>query len=361
MATQLDTAADCGILSPRRGAEGWRGFHVFYHGDRDRVLTELVRPLTAALVADGMVCRFFCIRYNLGGRHVRLRLEVDDADVPAVSDRVHAAAAGFFRRRPSTSPSTIEEIRRENATIIVGDPFTTEDDNLGFADNSVAEFPVEFEIARYGGPALYEHALDFFTLSTLDALDVVETWLDRPGGRRMASVARQVLRQAWGHARGADEFFRLAGYALGTIGPRLPGFVPLADTAFERGRKAMCTLVRGELAALARPGEGPALAEAARALAHKIRGVAEPDRLGIDTSQMHMTVNRLGLVNGEEVYLCRMLERTLEAIMEEDPGWWGAVWEAHRERVAAPVRPLRQRMASALAELTGGAERTAGS
>lgn len=335
-------------------AEGWRGFHLFYHGDQDRLLTDLVGPLAASLLMDGLIRRFFCIRYSLGGPHVRLRMELDAANAPTVAARVHDAAAAFFARRPSTESLPEERIHQLNRGIIADDPFADEADDLVLPDNSVVEFPVHIEVDRYGGPALYGHSLDFFAISTLEALRFLEVHAGRSAGRRMAGVVRLLVQQAWGHAGDAEEFVPLASYAVGTLGARLAGLVSVADAAFERGHSSMCALVRAELAALAEPGEGPALTEAARALAHVVRGAPGRERRMIATGQMHMTANRLGLLNGEEVYLCRILARTLEAVAEADPDFWSAVWKTHRERTGAPVWPLHERVPAALVEFAGG-------
>ena len=339
-------------MSAPPSAAGWRGFHLFYHADTVRLLGE-TRPLAASLVADGLVRRFFLIRYDLGGPHVRLRVEVDDADAPAVAARVRAAAADFFRRAPSTETLPDEQVHRVNRGIIAEDPFAGEEDDVVFPDNSVAELPVHFEMNRYGGPDLYDHSLSFFTLSTVEALGFLEAHAGVPAGRRLADAARLLVRQAWGHAEGEDDFVPLATYAVRTLGDRLAGLFATADAAFERSGGAMCALVQGELARLAAPGEGPALAEGARALAHAVRGAPGPVRRMVATGQMHMTSNRLGLRNGDEVYLCRMLARAFEAAAAEDPASWRAAWEAHRERLAAPVLPLDERLRLALVSFAG--------
>lgn len=335
--------------------KGWRGFHLFYHGDQDRLLGSLVRPLAAGLVAEGGIGRFFCIRYPLGGPHVRLRVEVDPAHGEWVAARVREAAAGFFARHPSATPLSAEKIQRENRGVIAEDPFASEADDVVFADNSVVEFPLYVEVDRYGGAALYGHSLDFFVLSTLEALRFVEEHGGAPAGRRMAGAARLLVRQAWGLAADAEELAALASYAVGTLGKRLGGLLPAADAAFARSPDAMCSLVRSELTALAASPESAPPAGAARALAHETRAADARERRTIATGQMHMTANRIGLRNGEELYLCRMLARAMAEVREAEPGFWREACQAHREGADAPVRPLRDRVAAALTELAGEA------
>lgn len=318
----------------------WLGLHI-YHVRRDLVLTDLVRPAVAALLREGRVRRFFCVRYDLGGPHVRLRLEVDDA--AAVAAQVRDEAARFFARHPSRRSITDDEVHRRNAAIIAGDPFAGESDDRVVPDSSVAEAPVHFEVERYGGDALFGHTRDFFVLSTVEALRFLDAFGPLAAGARLAHAARLLVRQAWGYAKGAEEFTRLVGYAAAQPGT-MAGFAAEGESAFQRRREALCTLLRAELAAQAKDAPPP-LAEGAAALGHALREAGDEQRWITGGSQLHMTANRVGLANPEEVYLCRLLE--LAARTLADDGEWAAVWDDHGRR-AAP-RPLGEQVDRALA------------
>ena len=58
------------------------------------------------------------------------------------------------------------------------------------------------------------------------------------------------------------------------------------------------------------------LTSAARVLRWRIRAAAGPVRLKIFVSQLHMTSNRLSLMNMEESYLGHILRRALEGAGE---------------------------------------------
>lgn len=60
------------------------------------------------------------------------------------------------------------------------------------------------------------------------------------------------------------------------------------------------------------------LTSAARALEIHLRGVADPVWWRIVGSQLHMTANRLDLMNVEEVYLGQILRRALAHAADED-------------------------------------------
>lgn len=339
-------------MAPHPSAAGggvtWLGVHLHYAGDRDRALAEWARPVAASLLADGLARRFFFVRYLLGGAHLRLRVEVDEADAHAAAARMHRQAAAFLARAPSPAPEEPERIRRRNRGIIANDPSLTPDDDVVVADNTVHGRPVHFEVERYGGAALIDHSVDLFVVSSAETLRALQADAGGPAGRRTAGQMRLLLRQAWGHAGDADDLLHLANYGTVMFGTPLAMLLPVADAAFQRGRAGTCALVRAELAALARPGARPALAEAARALRGELAELPMNRRRAIGVAHLHMTANRLGLMNPDEVYLCRMLRLALEAVAAEDPPFWRDVWDAHRAWPDTPAPPLREQAAAAL-------------
>jgi len=89
-------------------------------------------------------------------------------------------------------------------------------------------------------------------------------------------------------------------------------------------------------------------------LAREIAGANAASRERVGTSQMHMTANRLGLSNPEEVYLGRLLVRAARDLLENEPGVRRQLSDllATRKRGPAPPRQrLRDLLLPALAEL----------
>jgi hypothetical protein len=343
MATQPGTVRR--PVRERTAGSCWRGYHIFYHGDRGQLLTELVRPTVEVLLRERWIQRFFFIRYHLGGPHVRLRLEHAPGRAGTVRDRVQEAATAYFARNPSTRPVPDEAVRRENRAILASDPLAAETEDAVYPDNSVREFPVVFEVERYGGAALLEESLGFFVISSVEVLHLLAEHGHRPAGARLVQVARVLLRQAWGFARNEADFADLLGYAVHLMGGPLAEFVSQGDRAYERSRAALDRLLREELAVLvgADPAEPrPRLhagAEGARRLAREVRaGTDEEAQRRIALSQLHMTANRAGLLNPEEVYLGRMLWRAAGELAGADPSFWSAAWEAHRQQEKAAGR-----------------------
>lgn len=333
----------------------WIGVHLHYHGDRDRVLAAWVGPAAASLLEAGLARRFFFIRYLLGGPHVRLRVEVNDADAVGARARMHSVASAYVAHEPSTIVVPPERIHRLNAGIIASDPSADESDDVVVPDNSVLDRPVHFEVDRYGGHALFSHSVDLFGISSIETLRVVEENAEANAGRRTAAHMRLLLRQAWGHAAGEEEFVSLADYGGEMFARPLAKLVPAADAAFERGRAGVCALVRAELSALAGIGERPALAEAARALRSELRRLPVDRRYAIGVSHMHMTANRLGLMNPDEVYLSRVLSRAVESVASEDPAFWRDAWHSHRAWTEVCPSSIRELNAAALTDFAGRA------
>lgn len=314
----------------------WRGFHIVHSGDLDRLLREVVRPCTAGLLRDGLIRRFFWIRYALGGPHVRLRVELDPADAPVASARVRAQAAAFFRRSPPAPAPADEAIRQQNRAIIAIDPSALEVDDVVLANDSVVEAPVHFEVHRYGGPELIDHSRDLFTVSSIVALDLAESSGRWSAGERLVHLFRILVQQGWGHASDGAGFARVLGYAVRSTGDRWTRYRTAADVTFSRQRELLCTLLRAELTALTEGGTRPDLAQGALDLADALGPSAGERGERIGASHLHMTANRMGLANREEVYLCQLLVRALEVVAEAHPAWWSEVWSFRQHQSDAP-------------------------
>jgi hypothetical protein len=252
------------------------------------------------MLRDGLIRRFFWIRYNLGGPHVRLRLEVEPAHARAAAARVHADAEAFFRRAPSTATQPDDVVRRRNRGIVPSDRFAAGQEDVVFADHSVAELPVQLEVDRYGGAAVLEHSLGFFALSSAVALGFVAAHRHLPAAERLAGAVRMLVRQARGYADDGAELVRLLGYALPPAGRQSP-YVAAADAAFATQGDALRRVLRSELDS----DPLPELALGARDLSSALRGCARREAIG--ASHLHMTANRLGLTNREEIYLSRLM------------------------------------------------------
>jgi hypothetical protein len=316
----------------------WQAFHLYYHEDRELLTREVVDPLVTSLGEAGWVDRFFFLYFSLGGPHVRLRLRVLPGYEAAVEKAVCAAARELFDRRPSTRSVPQEKILRVSQQIVANDP--SETDDTVYPDNFVQVTGFQPETERYGGSTRLSASLDFFTASSLEALRFHRAGAERPRARRLTAALRTLLGQCWGHSESADRLVDLASYAQREWGPWMDPILNRGDKVFEGHEDQFVALASSGLEGLERgadataPGGEGWLAEATRRFGLSLGVVDRALADGIQGSHVHMTGNRLGLANAEEVYLSRLLTRALEGVEERDPELWSRLgcgfrrWEA---------------------------------
>jgi len=343
----------------------WGSYHLFYHADRNRLLTGLVQPLVRSLLAANQIESFFFIHYLLGGPHVRLRLRWAPGRREAGEAEALRRVQGFFARCPSTRQLAEETIRRQNRIILATD--SSEDGDLVHPDNSCAVVPFRPETERYGGETLLAPSLDFFALSSLLALRFAATHGEAPKEQQLPRILRLLLRQAWGLASGeapeGESFLRLLRYPPETGMPIPAAILEQGDRVFDRQRELFCGVVEDEIATLTEPADGTPVkaglpgwdVEAARLLARALQAADERTRLRVATSQMHMSANRLGLSNPEEVYLSRIATRAVETLLAADTGFRDRLREAFPKRSADRDGGLPGLLRQALAAECSGA------
>jgi hypothetical protein len=257
-----------------------------------------------------------------------------------VVEELERRAAEFLLRCPSRTALPVEEIRRTNRSILNHD--SNEHDGEVYPDNTFRPFPLRLEIARYGGPTLSGASLDFFALSSLQALRFVAEAVDLPPSRRLQRSFRLLARQALGLAASGDELPDLLEYAVRSWPPLEP-IASQGDRIFEQQPDDFQRLLVAEIDGLDSPATD---LEAACRLCQEISGTESDVRRRIVRSQMHMTANRLGLTNLEEVYISRLLWRTAQELEESEP----ALWRSLVDRLGTPgVRPRPFRDLLALA------------
>lgn len=354
MALQLDAVS---ARSDIRGdaLANWRAYHVFYHSDRNRMLRHLVRPVVGELLDAGAIDRFFFVRYDLGGPHLRLRWRVTDETASAFAEGVLAErAVVFFARWPSKEPVPEDQIRRTNRWLLEIDPLLRPEDDLVYPDNTWKRLPMQFEVDRYGGLDRLPASLDLFYLSSACVLRLIGEHGEDSGlgsGWKRMTMLRLALRLAWGLAGDSESaLLLLAGYGPELMRDRFAPCVEQGDAMFDRKREQMLEMVGRELEGLAAGEADPdGLAAGASSLAASVEGLPAAAQWFLAASHIHMTANRLGLINAEEVYLSRMLGRAVEAFRAQEPQVWERLWSAHADFTRrARCRSLQETVASVL-------------
>ncbi|MBW8878999.1 MAG: hypothetical protein JF614_29005 [Acidobacteria bacterium] len=189
--------------------------------------------------------RFFFIRHGLGGPHIRVRLRPVAGAGERVLDEMEHVARTFLAREPSMRSLEEEAIRRSNTAILRDDQH--EVDDSVYPDNSYHVVPFRPEIERYGGPGRFRLSLDYFTLSSVVAVD----FHFRLGGAarsvQLAQAYGLLLRQALGFAIGEDELADLLRYGVDWLGQDLPKVVEKGDAVARSQRELFLQLLFSSL------------------------------------------------------------------------------------------------------------------
>lgn len=289
-----------------------------------------IYPLVVNLAKDGQIDSFFFVRYGLGGPHIRLRLHVNPGAGERTLEAMQHSARRFLELTPSTHSVNEEAIRRTNDSILAGD--LNETDDSVYPDNSfrVTMFSPEFQ--RYGGLSRLPISLDFFTLSSLAAIEFVSRHRHESRAAKLAGAFSLLLRQALCFAAEENELSDLLRYGVNLWGEALPKVVEKGDKVARSQSDAFLHAFRTGLSEVRSMGsESEPFTEAADFLAAGAKrlsvaiGTADPTaRSRIASSQLHMTATRLGLSNAEEVYISRLLTVTLDEVRatgKEDLSW----------------------------------------
>ncbi|HEV7518583.1 MAG TPA: thiopeptide-type bacteriocin biosynthesis protein [Thermoanaerobaculia bacterium] len=332
----------------------WLSFHIVYHtGNRDRLLTDLVRPTVRALRQEGKLESFFFLRHVLGGPHIRLRIRPSPGSRDAVREGVRKRAASYLSSFPSPAQVSGSAARLLEESLQHQE--SEERQQAALADNSIHEIPFEPELERYGGPERIGKSLDFFALSSARALRLLDHRATVTAGEWLTVALRLEARYVLGFADDVADLASLIAEPQATLEAGEELIRARADQAFAESGDRLVGLLRGEieklgLAALSPLEDG----EVARSLRRELADADRATRTRIFASQIHMTANRLGLARAEEAYVARILWRTFQRLEEADPATWsdlGDLLVCRTAREPSPARRLSDLLAPAFATL----------
>ncbi|MEV5599497.1 lantibiotic dehydratase C-terminal domain-containing protein [Streptomyces sp. NPDC052496] len=183
-------AADRPLDPGTAGASDWVCAHVFQDTGHDTLLTDCVRPLVSGLSADGLLHRYFFLRYWEGGPHVRLRLlPTGEAASHEVRQRAATAIGAFLRDHPA--PDTVDRTRyRGLADELAALEDLPEHDRDLRPNNTVAFLPYRREHAVYGHGAAMAATEEHFQESSELALALVAAGAS---GQQRAAIALDLM------------------------------------------------------------------------------------------------------------------------------------------------------------------------
>lgn len=315
----------------------WLAAHLFYSEPWEPFLVHAVKPFAEMVVSQKWVEKYFFIRYWDQGPHIRLRLQGNrETLVQIVKPLLEAHFQEYFALHRS------ERTKRPS-------------DHTWYPNNSVQFVPYVPEVQRYGGPASIDIAEKQFYASSEAVLSVVTGCVDWHYERALGAAIQ--LHLAFAHAMGMDleearQFFaylcqRWLAYAYGTsLGQNL---LPARHTEllhtfaqkYERQQRVLISyhntvwqgLVKGALFEADWFNRWVRAMYQVSELLQEIQGqqqlippsrfrydpefktaVANQQRWSILESYIHMTNNRLGVLNHDEAYLGYLIKRSLDSI-----------------------------------------------
>jgi len=282
----------------------WQSYHIFYSDNLDTVVCGLIAPLVTELYKARSIRSAFFLRHDVGGSHVRLRLEVSLAHESAVRATVLDAAASFLHACPSLKVIDDDVVRRRNAGILAVDPHAGAD--TVYSNNTVVEIPFEPEYERYGGPLLLPSSLWLFGISSMCALSTLCLNRHQSRRRQVAAQIRLLVRFTKSITESHEAMVHLLRHHLDRTAPQV------RRTIEDRCQGEYCGLdavVRDELHSASNDvGLWSAIGSTFRSAI-----VSASDRTvqRLYDSHLHMLANRLGFTMVAEYAITAALIRSV--------------------------------------------------
>lgn len=313
----------------------WLSAHVFLSDPvrSERYLRERLEPTIQRWRGEGLLDRWFFIRYWEGGPHLRIRLAgAIAADASRVEQALSEDIAAFRADEPPTREAYYREHAFDGREVAV-------DELPWYGEGTVALIDYQPEIARYGGDEAIEASEELFDLSSRIALGLCKATQDSRSARLSSAYA---LMAAAVLACG-EELPALATYfeRYGSLWLSMVGREALEAPPPRASEDQIRLLQRLEQESLDGWGGNSVhavwgagvhrLAERLRALHEQGRLISPYDGrtttgdemrrhavLGIVGSQIHMLNNRLGIPSAGELLLARLLAGAAKASQQQD-------------------------------------------
>lgn len=290
----------------------WFAVYLFYPGDLDLMLNQLVQPFIHDFFKEASTETYFFIRYWENGSHIRLRMKVHPKKQASLAAEIKQRANEFFVRYPEVL------LPQDLATATVP------------SDHKVVYASYEPEIKRYGNRQSMPWAEAHFFSASAFVLDWISSRKTGASVLLQALSMHLVLLYATGW-----EFSRLLQvcdvFIHGWL-PRLydPNEDPVQESAlwlkqFESSfssakmqvMEASKTFWEAMIKDIASDKISCYLQENTSIMKNYLSvGFEETKLTEIVTSMMHMNNNRLGISNYEEAYGAYCLRQSLDFIAQ---------------------------------------------
>jgi hypothetical protein len=138
----------------------WISIHIFYSSNANPLIVDCLAPLIDLLRAQGLIQRYFFIKYWMEGPHVRLRLlPAEGVEEEAVKRVVEPVVAEYLQRRPALYDLDSEQFRSFHKDMFIAEygqeiwveKYGENGEMPLRANNSFHYITYEPEYLRYGG------------------------------------------------------------------------------------------------------------------------------------------------------------------------------------------------------------------
>ncbi|MEV0315192.1 lantibiotic dehydratase C-terminal domain-containing protein [Nonomuraea fuscirosea] len=291
---------------PVAGARSWISAHIFYDGDLDLVITDLLDTVHSRLDHAAAGQGLFFLRYWEGGPHLRVRVLAGPGRADDVRRILSGAVADSLNRLPAPVRVTQEDYDGYAPSMAALERLRSYERHRR-PPNSFAFIPYRPETEKYGTGAALHAVEDHFVRCSAAVRGLLATG---PSHDRRTTAAFAVLAlNRWIAARG-----------IGWPEQETPPWPPGGRSRYERRRPALRAITERTRALAANPpGEPSGFAGALAASASELAGrLGEPEVAPVLDMCAHLTCNRLGVSLDEELHLRDWAARTFADLAREE-------------------------------------------
>jgi thiopeptide-type bacteriocin biosynthesis protein len=321
----------------------WLGAHLYYAEPWEKFLVEAVHPFVVEVVSKKLAEQFFFIRYWERGPHIRLRLK---GERYALEHELKPWLESFFLEYFHRCPSRRDEVKnRDNLP----------SDRSWYPNNSIQSVRYEPEIDRYGGSESIVIAERQFELSSRAALCLFNEYPDWDYDRALGSAIQLHLAFAYAVGMSLNEARLFYSQVFGSwfrlfLAPPDPDvqsqpelILKAFEESFDKQKPVLAPFHQALWNALNEKANfekewmntwikemktiGSQLKECqeSRHLSFPAGLKADPHVFVPESNQalwfilesyVHMTNNRLGILNRDEAFLGYLISRCLDCISD---------------------------------------------
>lgn len=337
--------------------KNWISVHIFYYSDLDYLLVHGIAPLIADLREQGLIQRYFFIKYWLEGLHIRLRLlPALGGDEEKIKHLATRAIATFLEQHPAlyvprqkVSPQGKTMFIREYGEEKWIETYGKDGEMPLRPNNSFAFIDYEPEYGRYAGSAGMELSEWHFEQSSDTVIDLLRKTNTGVSSMLLGRSAQLALPFFYGIFREDSKVISaLERYILYWTHSQRQS---IPESIYTKKYQRMAPALQQHVGRIRRYmlDEQPSnhmtsvekkwkehISEFRLRIAklYEEHKIVIPDRdLPFSTPQtldgvyhylqgsyVHMTNNRLGVVIPQEVYVAYLLKRTLEDLLADGVG-----------------------------------------